>query len=135
MHRLRSLATVYRFRMAALLLCVNVVLAVVSIGVAIFACLMNQRELAIDALFGILAFCMIALILWMTASRTTCPLCMTPVLTKKSCSKHTRAKTVLGSHRMRVALSILFKNSFTCPYCLESTAIKVRPRQKSRATR
>ena len=29
----------------------------------------------------------------------------------------------MGSHRLRVALAILFKNRFRCPYCNETTAL------------
>ena len=32
----------------------------------------------------------------------------------------------MGSHRLRVALAILFKNQFRCPYCNESTALELR---------
>ena len=51
---------------------------------------------------------------------------MTPVLAKKDCTKHRHARTFLGSHRLRVALAILFRNSFRCPYCNESTILEVR---------
>lgn len=128
MHRLRAQSIVYRFRVVAFLLCAKVVIGVVSIGVAIPAYLMNNRELLIYALFGILLAVLMTPLLWLTSPRTNCPLCMTPVLARKECSKHNRAKTVLGSHRICVALSILFKNSFVCPYCLEATAVKARVR-------
>jgi len=35
-------------------------------------------------------------------------------------------RSVMGSHRLRVALAILFKNQFRCPYCNESTALELR---------
>ncbi len=63
---------------------------------------------------------------WIVASRTGCPLCRTPVLAPRSCIKHRRARTFLGSHRLRVALAVLFKNQFRCPYCNEPTELEVR---------
>ena len=130
MHSLRATSTVYRFRIAALLFCAQAIVGSISIGVVIPSYMVNNRELATYALFGLLLAILITILLWMMAGRTNCPLCMTPVLAKKACSKHNRAKTAFGSYRLRVALSILFKNSFTCPYCLESTAVRVRVRSK-----
>lgn len=127
-NRLRSASTVYRFRMAALVLFLMVVLGVVSVGVVIFTYLVVDRELAFYGLIGLLAAFVLALILCLMSSRTNCPRCMIPVLSTKACSKNDKAKAVFGSHRFRVALSILFKDSFTCPYCLEPTAMKARPR-------
>lgn len=62
------------------------------------------------------------------AGRIRCPLCMLPPLLNRRCTKHKGATTLLGSHRLNVALSILFKNSFRCPYCGEPTAMQVRQR-------
>jgi hypothetical protein len=42
--------------------------------------------------------------------------------------KHPKARSVMGSHRLRVALAILFKNRFRCPYCNESTEMEIRER-------
>lgn len=76
---------------------------------------------------GLVIFSMALVIAqWIAASRTGCPLCRTPVLAPKACMKHRRARTVFGSHRMRVAFAILFKNRFRCPYCNESTVMEAR---------
>lgn len=64
------------------------------------------------------------------ANRALCPLCMTPVLASKACSKHRNARTLMGSHRLRVAVAVLFKGSFTCPYCHESSVMEVRDRHR-----
>lgn len=83
--------------------------------------------LALTLLVGILQ-CLVA-------ARTRCPLCMTPVLARKGCSKHRNARTLLGSHRMRVAVAILFRNGFKCPYCHESSEMKVRSHRKGNESR
>jgi hypothetical protein len=69
------------------------------------------------------------IIQWGMARRARCPLCMTPVMETKRCSKHRNAKPFLGSYRLRVALSIIFKGSFRCPFCHEPTAIQVRQKR------
>lgn len=62
------------------------------------------------------------------AGRIRCPLCMLPPLLNRRCTKHKGATTLLGSHRLNVAHSILLKDSFRCPYCGEPTAMQVRER-------
>ena len=72
-----------------------------------------------------------AILQWLIATRTGCPLCMTPVLAKKQCVTHRNARPFLGSSRLKVALTILFKRTFRCPYCGELTAIKASHRNRS----
>ncbi len=69
----------------------------------------------------------------LVASRARCPLCLTPALASKGCSKHRSARRLLGSYRFRVAASILANGHFRCPYCGEPTAIEVRPRRAHEA--
>ena len=70
--------------------------------------------------------------LWIQGYHTNCPLCCTPVLAPKGCTKHRDAKKLMGSHRLRVALAILFPNRFRCPYCNESTALEFHQTTRSR---
>lgn len=55
-----------------------------------------------------------------------CPLCMTPPLIHKSCQTNRNARRLFGSHRLRVALSVLFQGRFVCPYCGEPTKCELR---------
>jgi hypothetical protein len=119
-----------RIRLAALMFVLKFLVLAGSMAVMAYAGLMNERNLAIGGAFGFLAGILIILFSWMLASRANCPLCMMPVLVNKRCSKHGKAKTVFGSHRLRVALSILGRNTFDCPYCMESTAVRTRSRQE-----
>ena len=127
MHRPRSIASVRRFRIAALLLVSKFLLALVGVGFLIQSAVANDRSTTLvgAGMMGIIPVFVLAQ--WVVASRAGCPLCMTPVLAPKACMKHRRARTVLGSHRLRVALAILFKNRFRCPYCNEATTLEVRP--------
>jgi DNA-directed RNA polymerase subunit RPC12/RpoP len=139
MHHLRSVSSVFRFRLGALVFAFQWLVLLGSIGVLAYAYARDEREVATYASFGLLAGLLMLVLAWMLASRANCPLCMMPVLSNKRCAKHRKAKTILGSHQARVATSILFLNSFVCPYCLEQTAVKVRPsgirRVGSRGTR
>ena len=69
---------------------------------------------------------LLAILEWLVAARTSCPLCRVPVLAPKKCARHWRARPLLGSYRLRVALAVLVRNSFLCPYCHEPTAIQLQ---------
>jgi hypothetical protein len=126
MHHLRSRSIIHRFRIAAFLLCLRFVLAPASAGVLIYSVSRSDKQLTLVAagLFVVMILSM-ALQCW-AATRANCPLCMTAVLASRHCAKSRHARAVLGSHRLHVALSILFRKSFRCPYCNEPTAMEVR---------
>ncbi len=128
MHRFHSRSTILRFRLAAWLLFLKLLMPAVVLGVLAFGLYANDSELVVIAIgFGVLTF-LVAILQWLLASRSRCPLCLTPVLMNKGCSKHRNARTVLGSHPLRVALAVTLKDSFTCPYCHESSVMEVRHR-------
>lgn len=129
MHQFRSSSTIFRFRIASALLLLGYPLVLAALGLLIYSFLHNDRELAIlvPLLFGV-AVVMLALH-WAIARRTHCPLCMTPVLAKNHCSKHRRARKLLGSNRLRVAVAVWTRGKFTCPYCNERSELKVRERR------
>jgi hypothetical protein len=131
MHRLKSTSAVLRFRLAALLLFTKYLLVCGTCGVLLLALITSNYRLAVTG--GTMAgLTMLDIFLqWLIATRTGCPLCMTPVLAKKRCVTHRSARALLGSYRLRVALTVLLRNTFQCPYCAESTAIKARRRVRS----
>ena len=130
MHRFSSKSIIRRIRFAAFLLCLKYILPAASVILLIWSIIVDDRQMttiAISvgavAIFSIVVQCILA-------TRALCPLCMTPVLASKTCAKHRNAKSLLGSHRLRVAVAILCKGSFTCPYCHESSVLEVRDRNR-----
>jgi hypothetical protein len=126
MHHLSTHSAVRRFRIAAFLLFGNYLLAPAAAGLTAYSLLISDREgvmlggtLTTGILLGII-------VQWMIASRTNCPLCMTAVLAPRACMKNRRARSIIGSHRLRVALAILFKSRFRCQYCNEPTLMELR---------
>lgn len=67
--------------------------------------------------------------------RARCPRCLTGSFSNKGCSLHGGAKRLLGSHRLHLALSVVFQNRIQCPYCGEFTAMKARSGGSSRGRR
>ncbi len=129
MHRFQSKSTIVRFRFAAFFFCLKCLLAPVSVGILAYSILKHDNYLTWVAIGGGILTVFVVIMQWVLAARTRCPLCLTPVLASKRCSKHRSAKTLLGSHRLRVALAVLFKGSFHCPYCHEPSVMEVRERR------
>ncbi len=126
MHRLRHAHTIRSLRIAAFLLCVKRLLIVVTALLFLYSCAKNDEKLLLYGLGMIGLILLLALIQLLFASAAKCPLCLMPVLSRKGCSIHRSTKRFLGSHRLRVALSILLKGSFRCPYCSEPTILRLK---------
>lgn len=135
MHRFPSKSVIIRFKIAAFLLCLLFTIIPVVAGTLAYSIMTDNPGLTKVGI-GLLGFSvLLAFFQWLIALRTRCPLCMTPVLASKRCSKHRHARTLLGSHRLRVAVAILFRNSFKCPYCHESAEMEVRTRRHGNESR
>ncbi len=129
MHRFSSKSTIFRFRLAAFLICFTGVTAPAIVGLMVYSFARNDLKLMIFAMGAGIACALLCALQWWAAARTHCPLCMTSILARKGCSKHHHAHKMLGSYRLKVALAILFRDSFQCPYCHEWSAMEVRSRQ------
>jgi hypothetical protein len=129
MHRLPSSSALRRIRLTALLLCIQCFIAPPAAGVLAWALIFDNRTLACIGISVLVLICLMAPFQWLLATRSCCPLCMTPVLSNKSCSKHRSARTFCGSHRLKVALAVLALKRFRCPYCGEHSELKVRHRK------
>jgi cytochrome bd-type quinol oxidase subunit 1 len=128
MHRFPSQSVIIRLRVAAFLMCIKWLLIPIALGVLIHSLIDREEQLTLTA-FGLVCTAVLAGVFqWIFASRGRCPLCMTPVLINKRCSKHRNAKTLFGSYGLRAALAMIFKGCFRCPYCNEPSALQVRQR-------
>jgi hypothetical protein len=129
MHRLPSNSAAHRIRLAALLVGGKCLVAPAAAGILAYSIAIEDRKLAIMGIYLLVLTGLMIPLQWFIAVRANCPLCMTPVLGNKECVKHRSARTFLGSHRLRVALAVLFLNRFRCPYCGESCEVKARVRR------
>jgi hypothetical protein len=126
MHRPHSNIAIQRFRLAAFLLVGNCLLALVAIGLLVHSLVSYNFQVTVLGMGFTSLMLLLVIAQWIAAAGTRCPLCCTPVLAPMRCAKHRHARTLLGSHRLRVALGILFKNHFRCPYCHETTGLEAR---------
>jgi hypothetical protein len=126
MHKLPNKSSIIRFRVAAALICLRTLLIIATVTVYAWAFATHDRQLAMIGLWLAGAVVLLFLIRQAIAESCKCPLCRVAVLSPKGCSKNTKAKSFIGSYRLRVALQILIKNCFRCPYCNESTEVVSR---------
>ncbi len=129
MHRFSSKSAIVRLKLVSLLLCLKYVLALATGGILLYSLAKGDDWLTWIAIGSGVITLLVVLIQWALAAKTRCPLCLTPVLAAKGCSKHRNAQTFLGSHRLRVALSVLFRGRFYCPYCSEPSVLEVRQKR------
>jgi hypothetical protein len=127
MHHLRSRQSVTRFKLVSWLLCLMWLGIVATFGIFIYSLLAKDKQLASLTLWMILSSLLLGILQWVLSSRPHCPLCLTPPIAHRACSKHRNAKQLFGSYRLRVACSIILRKCFCCPYCGETTAVEAPP--------
>ena len=98
----------------------------------IYSLVIEDKELTLISLTLVGSSAVVAILQWCLATRARCPLCHARSIAQNGCSKHRTAKRAFGSYRLRVASSIIFRQSFRCPYCGESTAMQTRASPQQR---
>ena len=59
------------------------------------------------------------------SSATTCPVCVSRIWANTGCRKHQQSKKYMGlSYRLRIAVKILTRQPYRCPYCAERFSSK-----------
>lgn len=128
MHRLSSKRAVMNLRMAAASLLGFIGFAIAVPNLLLISFVTSDRVMSVFALWcGAIAGSLYVLYL-LFASGVRCPLCHVRMIARNLCSINRRAKSTLGSHRLRVALGVLFMRCFRCPYCGEATEVRARDR-------
>jgi DNA-directed RNA polymerase subunit RPC12/RpoP len=123
---LPSRRTILRYKLAAWLTPLLFLLIPASIGMGLYTLFVMEGEPARIALGLIMLLCVVTAILGWLSQGARCPRCLVGSFTRKNCSKHGSARTFLGSHRLHMAFSVIFRNFLQCPYCGESIAMKTR---------
>lgn len=128
MHHPRTISDVRRLRLASLLLLGNRLLTLTAGSLLLVSFFANDQHMMVFGSILVATSLVLIIAQWIVASHAGCPLCRTPVLAHMGCVKHRNARRLLGSYKLRVALAIMFKERFRCPYCNEPTAVEVRER-------
>ncbi len=129
MHRFHSSAAVFRFRFTALLGLVLCGLAPLCLLVLARGLDSGERSEVLAGAWLMATFLLLFLLRGVLARSCRCPLCRVAVLGSPGCSKNRAARRLLGSYRLRVCLTTLFRGCFRCPYCNEPVALEARRRR------
>lgn len=130
MHRLPTQGIVRRYRVAALLILLKWLLITGSLPLLAYAKLIERRDLGYCAIAGLILAGLLSLGHWMVGIRARCPLCFVPSFSHQQQAKNWKALHFLGSYRLFVALGVIFKGYFHCPYCGEETAMLAREHRR-----
>jgi predicted RNA-binding Zn-ribbon protein involved in translation (DUF1610 family) len=129
MHRLPSKKSIIRMRATAILICLKFLTATAA-GICIsWGIIADDDKSSIAGLALLIATFILAIAQWILAAKTYCPLCHTPVMSSKRCSRSRKARKFLGSYKLQVALAVIFTGRFRCPYCGEPSTLDVRNRR------
>ena len=132
MHSVSSKDVLIRFKLTSLIFLLLFLMLPLVIGSLLYGFYTNNTAwMKYAGIFS--AACVIFKGLsYMIGARLKCSLCMAAPLGNLGYPKHRSARTLCGSHRMAVSTSILFMGNFRCPYCGESTGMRVRDRSDHR---
>lgn len=97
-----------------------------ALGMLIWAFVSYNHAMIIKALVISGVSVVVVILQWFVARESHCPLCRARVLGGSGCARHRHARKLLGSCRLRVAVSVITMGMFICPYCNEKTAVIVR---------
>ena len=120
MHRHRSRSTLRRFKLLAWHFLFNIFFVAVWVGVLLYGALQDQRHLLIAGVSMMGGWVFSVIVFFVRRSSVRCPLCMAPTWGSQKCVRNTKAKRALGlSYRLGVAISMITKGHYRCPYCGE----------------
>ncbi|MBK1825919.1 hypothetical protein [Haloferula rosea] len=89
------------------------------LGFLIQGLLFNDEEALRTSLWLLAAIPCLGILHTLVGFSLRCPLCRGPLMRHASCSVSSKARRTLGSLRLRVALSALFRGNIRCQYCGE----------------
>ena len=125
-HTFRIRSSVLLVLLASCLELAKCLLSVVALLTLVYGLLCHGIPLVRAGFAMLLACVALEVGRWWVGSSVCCPLCRVSILGNSKCSKHRHARTLLGSHRLRLAVSAVFTRRFVCPYCNERTDLKIR---------
>lgn len=125
MHLSSPVSDFRRLRIASILLLINRMLLLAAVGLLVVSLFANERDLMIFGSIFVAISVLLLVAQWIVASQVGCPMCKTPVFSPIRCLKHRKARRLLGSYHLRVALAIMFTDRFRCPFCNQKSEVNL----------
>lgn len=117
-------------KLGALTLVLLTISFIATVSLLSYVIYTGDRPFALGALACFALTLVLFIVYRVFSSSAHCPLCRGPILGGSGAQRNRNARRSFGSHRLRVARTIIFTNSFTCPYCNEPTKCVVKERPK-----
>lgn len=137
MHRFSNSSSIFRFRLASILWLLKFPITLYALLFLFKAVITHQgeNESAVPLALLVLGFAILLNIVQsMMGSRCRCPLCLGQPLNRTGAVRRSNVPRLLGSYRLRMIVSSIFKGYFRCPYCGEPVAMEVRERRRHRSS-
>lgn len=133
MHQPRSDRSARAMKLGAFFLVLCTLSGMATVSLIAYGIYHGLRHFALAGLATLALSFFLFLIYRLFAARAQCPLCRGPILAGSGAQRNRRARHFFGSYRLHVAFSILFTNTFVCPYCGEGTRCTVKPRPQEQS--
>lgn len=132
MHHQRSSYALKLLKMGAVHFMLNLLLGCAALSTIGYYFYQNDQTGVYMGLGMIVVWLLSMLAFAIRGAALKCSLCMSPIWSGRKCQKHSKVKPALGvSYRLGVAMGVLFKGSYRCPYCGEPfSARKARGRER-----
>lgn len=120
MHRQQSTHTLRSLRHAAVHFIVNVLTALAAAGLLAAGAMTGDKGLLWSGVAAAAFFAVSTVVFFLATQSWRCPLCLGKLWVRTGCSRHRKVKPALGaSYRLGIALSVVFRTYYRCPYCGE----------------
>lgn len=120
MHRQHSSHTLRSLHLGAIHFVLNALLIVAAISLLTAGIIIGDNNWLWIGTSVLAVWIISAFVFFLCSLSWHCPLCMGKVWVRTGCRRHRNLRPALGiSYRLGIALCVLFKSRYRCPYCGE----------------
>jgi hypothetical protein len=120
MHRQFSQSTIWSLRLGSLHFIANIFAIILGMALLFMGTIASSDIYTLTGFVSLAAGILSILLFKICSSAVTCPICVSRIWANTGCRKHKKSKKSLGlSYRLNIALKILTRQPYRCPYCAE----------------
>lgn len=125
MHRQFSHSTIWSLRLGSLHFIANIFFLISGTFLLTLGVITHTDKYALFGFLGLTVGVLSVMLFKLCGSATTCPVCVSRIWANTGCRKHQHSKKYMGlSYRLRIAVKILTRQPYRCPYCAERFSSK-----------
>ena len=125
MHRQFSHSTIWSLRLGSLHFIANIFVLILGAFLLTIGVITHADKYALYGFLGLSFGVLSVMVFKLCCSAITCPVCVSRIWANTGCRKHQKSKKFMGlSYRLRIAMKILTRQPYRCPYCAERFSSK-----------